>query len=158
MTLKQAKKKWGIGETSLLNYISDGLINNISIVNNEIIIPDISKPLYVPKTAKRTAVNVYKNILKACDRGMYIDSLFMKNIGISREEFKAYINELVEKGILRKTDKYVDDYSNVGFILTMEGKNIATKCCKNSFQRALEAMNINPTISLVSLKRRAKHP
>lgn len=152
MTLKQAKEKWGICEKTLLNYIIDGLIDNISIENNEIIIPDISKPLCIPKSTKRTTANVYKNIIKACSKGMYIDSFFMKSIGIGRDEFKAYINELVEKGVLRKTDKYVDDYSNVGFVLTMEGENIAAKCCKSSFQRALKAININPTISLVSVK------
>ncbi len=151
MTLKQAKEKWGIGETALLNYISDGLINYISVVNNEIIIPDISKPLCVPKNAKHTSENVYKNIIKACDKGLYIDNLFMKSIGISRDEFKAYINELVEKGVLRRTDGYVDDYSNIGFILTLEGKNLAAKCYKRSFPKLMETMNINLALSLASV-------
>lgn len=152
MTLKQAKEKWGIGETALLNYIIDGLIGNISIINNEIIIPDISKPLCIPKNTKRTSANVYKNIIKACNKGMYIDSFFMKSMGISRDEFKAYINELVEKGVLRKTDEYVDDYSNVGFILTLDGENIAAKSSKSSFTRALEAVNVNMTTNFALVK------
>lgn len=125
MTIKQAEEKWDEKLKNIFEYIANGWIKDISINDNQIIIPDMPKPYKIKSNPKRTASNIYKYILLACDSGEYIDSNFMSKLNVTPGEFKLCINELLDKKIIRKNEDYKNDYSNIGFTLTLDGIDIA---------------------------------
>ena len=144
MTIKEAQEKWGVKDGLMFRYLRDGFLNHISVENNEIIIPDISKPIRVSPTAKKTTLNIYKYIIKACKYSNYVDSFLLRGIGETPGNFKTHINLLVEKNILRHTEEYVDDTSNIGFTLTPDGEKIARECLSNpqKLENALKILGI----------------
>ena len=83
MNIKEASEKWKVKEQTILTYIVKGYIFNLSIENNNIIIPNINKP-YIKKWKKDNIHNIDKIILSSLEKVCYTN---YKIIGITEEQF-----------------------------------------------------------------------
>lgn len=146
MTISEAQSRWGVSDKIMLDYLNNGLIPNVSIVNNNISIPEINKPFRMPSNVKRTAENIYLYIIKACNEGYYINSGII-GLNISESVFSACISELLDKDILKKTSDYIDDTSNIGLTLSLNGCEYFKQCqSKSSYEKVLKLLNLGLTI------------
>ena len=102
-----------------MGYLVKGYINNLSIKNNEIIIPDIPKP-NINKKAKG-AKNIYKEILRVCCNGMYTNA---KILNIDNQTFIAYLDNLEKEELICKKSNEKDGASTLNYIATVKGTNL----------------------------------
>lgn len=133
MTLQQAMKQWGMKESRLLNILSEGVIPDIRVEDNMIVLPDIPKPFTVPGNAKRCDENIYKYILSAVSSRCYLNAgLFGKNFRLSDSDFKDYIEELERCGMLRRKNTYDNSFSTVGFFIAADKRDDVNKIINSS--------------------------
>lgn len=141
MTLEQASATWKTSGTTICKWICEGLINNISLKENKLILPDIPKPRIVRKNIEITAEKAYKEILEACNKNEYIDAYLLR---ISEDQFVNYITILKQNGLL---NGYGID-SNIGYSITTKGIDfIKSKKRKFDFN-----VNFNTQIGLANIK------
>lgn len=121
MTISETLKKWGISPKTLLRYLDNGIIANVSVTDNIVNIPDIPKPLIPAYNAKITKEKVVRYILKALNSFMYID---YKILFIEAEQFSAIMKQMEKNGYIEKTSDNADYLSTIGFISTENGDKI----------------------------------
>lgn len=137
MTIQEAAKRWGVKEKTILGYILKGYIYGLSVVNNEIQLPEIPKPYVVrkPKT-----INQQDNyILNAMNKEYYVNAKIMD---INQEKFRERLVALMSaKKISPKNPDEISFLTNLEFILaSLESKNISVTVSP--------AIELSPTIEI----------
>ena len=117
MTVAEASQKWKVKKETVIKYIANDFIYDLSIENDQLILPDINKPKIIPKNRKRNVPNIYHWILQACENREYINA---KIIGIGYGEFMDRIDQLVTDGFLFQKED-VKAGTNIGYRLTAAG-------------------------------------
>lgn len=147
MTIAEAQKRWHISDNALLKYLRGGVIPKITVIDNVIDIPEIKRPLCVSPSTKRSAENIFIYIIKACNEGYYINSKLMNSMDVSDSEFSSCIDELIEKKLLIKTSDYIDNSSNIGLILSVDGCNYFKQCqTKKNYEKVLKTLDLGFTL------------
>ena len=131
MTIQEAAKEWKVKEQTVLSYILKGYIYNLTIENNEIVIPNIPKPHI--KRKPKTIAEQDNYILTAMNKEEYVNAKIM---GIDQEKFAERLQALITANKIFSKNENVSDFSsNIGFILV------------NSKENKVE-ININPKIEV----------
>jgi len=138
ITLNEAAEKWGIKADTIIKYIVEGVIDNIVIENNTIMLPDINKPHYIGKRKADT----YHGILKAVRASEHFDWLLAKE---EKRTFKAKLTALIESGYLLNVSNDDDLASVKGLALGIEGEKALKK------KRFSINVTINNQIGLVNI-------
>lgn len=140
MTIQEAANRWGVKESTIWEYIGRGYIFNLSVDNNQIILPDIPKP-YVKKNLKR-ASTIDATIVDAIDKNLYVS---YTSLGLSKEKFEERLRAIERKECIHKRNESCEDYStNLNFTLDYD---VATKHFNFTF-----APTIAPRMGLVTIK------
>lgn len=105
MNIEAAAKKWDVKTRTVLEYIEKRYIIGISICDDEINIPCIPKP-YIKKKPK-TVKEKDKYICDALNHQGYAN---YRILGISKEEFKERLCELINARKIRIKDTDIHDY------------------------------------------------
>lgn len=117
MRIDEAEKRWGIKSITICKYIVNGWIDCLKVNGNEIILPDIPKPMKIScKNYDDSRIMEY--IIKACDNNQYLSSYML---GISGEHFERLLECLVSEGYL--TGKSECGFSNIGYHVTAKKFN-----------------------------------
>ena len=123
MTIAEAAKKWKVREKTVWNYIEKGYIYDLSLKNNEIILPDIPKP-YTQHNA-RNVNSIYNAILYACNNKLYLNADILK---IDKQDFITYIFELEKTGYIARKNQNINDMeTTLNYIPTKKGTDAAEK-------------------------------
>ena len=126
MTIDETAEKWGCSTEKVLNLVYAEKIDGISVNNGtQLNIPDIPKPFSIPSNAKNSHENIYKYIVLAVEKGNYLDCHVFGDWNITKEAFKAHMQELMQKDIIMKENDSVSESSTMGFLLTTNGVNVA---------------------------------
>lgn len=135
MTIQEAAKEWKVKEQTVLSYILKGYIYNLTIENNEIVIPNIPKPHI--KRKPKTVAEQDNYILTAMNKEEYVNAKIM---GIDQDKFAKRLEALIKsKKIFPKNDNSVDYSSNLDFVLlSKDDKNIVIA----------PSIDIKPTIEI----------
>lgn len=135
MTIQEAAKEWKVKEQTVLRYILKGYIYNLTIENNEIVIPNIPKP-HIKRNPK-TVAEQDNYILTAMNKEEYVNAKIM---GIDQDKFAKRLEALIKsKKIFPKNDNSVDYSSNLDFVLSSkDDKNIVIA----------PSIDIKPTIEI----------
>ena len=120
MTIAEAEQRWKLCKATILGYLADGLIDPISIADNQIILPDIPKPKKIKSNSKRNSANIYRWILEACFKNEYISASL---IGISTDTFDNHLQQLVREQYLIIHDNSHHNSSNISCQITQKGIN-----------------------------------
>ena len=143
MNIETASKKWGVSTNTVLKYIYNGYILNLSIEENEIIVPNISKP-YIIKGKINTIMKLDYSILKSLESIQYFN---YKIAGVTDDLFKERLLILEEeKKIYRKTDT-PNFASNIDFAIA----SLQT----DDLKKDISLITINPTlqVGLMNIKK-----
>ena len=135
MTIQEAAKEWKVKEQTVLSYILKGYIYNLTIENNEIVIPNIPKPHIKRKPKTVTEQDNY--ILTAMNKEEYVNAKIM---GIDQDKFAKRLEALIKsKKIFPQSDNSIDYSSNLKFVLlSKDDKNIVIA----------PSIDIKPTIEI----------
>lgn len=135
MTIQEAAKEWKVKEQTVLSYILKGYIYNLTIENNEIVIPNIPKP-HIRRKPK-TVAEQDNYILTAMNKEEYVNAKIM---GIDQDKFAKRLEALIKsKKIFSQSDNSIDYSSNLKFILlSKDDKNIVIA----------PSIDIKPTIEI----------
>lgn len=135
MTIQEAAKEWKVKEQTVLRYILKGYIYNLTIENNEIVIPNIPKP-HIKRNPK-TVDEQDNYILTDMNKEEYVNAKIM---GIDQDKFAKRLEALIKsKKIFPKNDNSVDYSSNLDFVLSSkDDKNIVIA----------PSIDIKPTIEI----------
>ncbi|GEM_PF-5880315 len=106
ISLDDASKRWNISKNTIIKYISEGVIANLKIENNRLLLPDINKPHYV---GKRKSIIQSKEIIRAVERSEYVDYLLLS---ISKKEFDAIMRWMINEKYLIETIPSKNHYDN----------------------------------------------
>ena len=117
MTVNEAASRWNVNVKTVVEYIVKGYIFDLTIENNRLILPDISKPKIIKGNYKKNSSNYYKWILEACRDEHYINS---EIIGIDEELFDSHVMQLVKEGFLIKNSANRTG-TNIGYQITSCG-------------------------------------
>ena len=128
MNVLEARKKWGVSDNTMLQYLSSGMIPDVSVRDGVICIPNDIVPLVPRKGTKIDSVSVRKFILKACNEFKYIDH---RILCISADDFLTITNDLEEQGCLKRKKEYTDGGDSRQYIITEKGEECLKK---NRFQ------------------------
>ena len=101
------------------------------------------KKPYIPRKRFDGSLDYYKALLRTIRREQFIDEHIL---GISKEKYSAYIEELEGAGYIKKVEP---DAGISGYILTTKGNNELKKKGKISFVKEL---NIQPQIGLINIQ------
>jgi transcriptional regulator with XRE-family HTH domain len=104
--------------------------------------PDIDKLVQLAEIFD-VSLDYYKALLRTIRRGQFIDEHIL---GISKEKYSAYIEELEGAGYIKKVEP---DAGISGYILTTKGNNELKKKGEISFVKEL---NIQPQIGLINIQ------
>lgn len=135
MTIQEAAKEWKVKEQTVLSYILKGYIYNLTIENNEIVIPNIPKPHI--KRKPKTVAEQDNYILTAMNKEEYVNAKIM---GIDQDKFAKRLEALIKsKKIFPQSDNSIDYSSNLKFVLlSKDDKNIVIA----------PSIDIKPTIEI----------
>ena len=150
MTVAEASQRWGLTENTIIKYLVKGFIYDISIENDQLILPDINKPLIVSENFKSISPNIYREMLKACRDDKYINSKILK---IDNDKFNAHIRQLVNEGHLI-VESDIRDGTNIGYQITTKGMDFlkSKKVFNFNFDITNNAnVNITTNIGLVNI-------
>ena len=107
-----------------------------------LLLPDIKKP-YIPRKRFDGSLDYYKALLRTIRREQFIDEHIL---GISKEKYSAYIEELEGAGYIKKVEP---DAGISGYILTTKGNDELKRKGEISFVKEL---NIQPQIGLINIQ------
>lgn len=138
MNLEETRKTWNISEKTLISWLDNGFIPDISMENGKISIGNL-KPFALKKGTRITVDSVRKYILRACKEFNYIDYNILH---IEREHFVDIMIQLEENDYIRKNFPSADYSSNRNFILTEKGSKFLKK------KLNLENLNFNIEIKI----------
>lgn len=117
-------------------------ITGMCVDGETLLLPDIKKP-YIPRKRFDGSLDYYKALLRTIRREQFIDEHIL---GISKEKYSAYIEELEGAGYIKKVEP---DAGISGYILTTKGNDELTKKGEISFVKEL---NIQPQIGLINIQ------
>ena len=149
MTIREAAKEWKVKEQTVLSYILKGYIYNLTIENNEIVIPNIPKPHIKRKPKTVAAQDNY--ILTAMNKEEYVNAKIM---GIDQDKFEERLKALIKADkIFPKDEEKIDFISNLAFALcSTETLNRNIKITANMNIESLLKVNATGQMGLVNTK------
>ncbi len=127
MTINDAAKKWDITPETVLKYIYKGLIPNLSIINNEIVLPDLPKPNITRKKLNK-AHKIDEYLCETLSNLQYSNYIIAD---IEPAHFKERLEALIVSGKIFKNVDNPDYTSTSDFSITSKSNTVS----------------INPTIS-----------
>ncbi|MBO5577484.1 MAG: hypothetical protein J5956_14480 [Ruminococcus sp.] len=120
ITITQASEHWKLSAKTIMNYVLEGVIGNLKVDNNILLLPKIRKPHYIGKNK----LDVNKEIIRATGKEEYIDSLLVHK---EEKTFQEIIRQLIECKYLIDVNNN-DNYStNKGLSLGIEGEKVLKK-------------------------------
>lgn len=105
MDISTAAKEWKVSVRTILGYIEKKYIIGISVEDDEIIIPSITKP-YIRRKPK-TINDMDKYIRDALNHSGYVNYRIM---GIEDKVFKERLDEMTAANIIKQRDPKNTDY------------------------------------------------
>ena len=142
ITIDEAAQKWSCSKNTVLSYVYKRYITGMCVDGEMLLLPDIKKP-YIPRKRFDGSLDYYKALLRTIRREQFIDEHIL---GISKEKYSAYIEELEGAGYIKKVEP---DAVISGYILTTKGNNELKKKGEISFVKEL---NIQPQIGLINIQ------
>lgn len=107
-----------------------------------LLLPDIEKP-YIPRKRIDGSLDYYRVLLRTIQRKRFIDEHIL---GISKEKFNAYIEELESAGYIKKVEP---DAGISGHILTAKGNDELNKKREISI---IKELSLQPQIGLINVQ------
>ena len=107
-----------------------------------LLLPDIEKP-YIPRKRIDGSLDYYRALLRTIQREQFIDEHIL---GISKEKFNAYIEELESAGYIKKVEP---DAGISGHILTAKGNDELNKKREISI---IKELSLQPQIGLINVQ------
>ena len=107
-----------------------------------LLLPDIEKP-YIPRKRIDGSLDYYRALLRTIQRERFIDEHIL---GISKEKFNAYIEELESAGYIKKVEP---DAGISGHILTAKGNDELNKKREISI---IKELSLQPQIGLINVQ------
>ena len=107
-----------------------------------LLLPDIEKP-YIPRKRIDGSLDYYRALLRTIQREQFIDEHIL---GISKEKFNAYIEELESAGYIKKVEP---DAGISGHILTAKGNDELNKKREISI---IKELSLQPQIGLIKVQ------
>lgn len=107
-----------------------------------LLLPDIEKP-YIPRKRIDGSLDYYRVLLRTIQRKRFIDEHIL---GISKEKFNAYIEELESAGYIKKVEP---DVGISGHILTAKGNDELNKKREISI---IKELSLQPQIGLINVQ------
>ena len=107
-----------------------------------LLLPDIEKP-YIPRKRIDGSLDYYRALLRTIQREQFIDEHIL---GISKEKFNAYIEELESAGYIKKVEP---DAGVSGHILTAKGNDELNKKREISI---IKELSLQPQIGLINVQ------
>lgn len=98
ITIDEAAKKWSCSKNMVLSYVYKRYITGMCVDGETLLLPDIEKP-YIPRKRIDGSLDYYRALLRTIQRERFIDEHIL---GISKEKFNAYIEELESAGYIKK--------------------------------------------------------
>ena len=114
MTVAEASKNWGISIKTILGYMAEGLIYDITIQDAKLMLPDINKPKIIKKNHKGKNRYISNWIMEACENGEYINADI---VGTDIIKFDEYIKQLLNNNCIMKISD-TRSGTNIGYMLT----------------------------------------
>ena len=125
MTLKEAKTKWNISDSKMIELLSNRILIDITIDNDIITLPDHNKIIFPRKNQNITCKSVSRMILTACETFAYTDYLLLS---ISENDFSAILRQMEKEELIERKDPKKDIYSsNANYICTSKGSEALHK-------------------------------
>lgn len=136
MTITEAEQNWKLSRNTIFGYIADGLIDKLSVENNQIILPNVPKPKKIKINCKRSSENIYRWILKACNDNEYINAKLM---GIDENRFLSHIQQLEKEKYIVVKNHDSELSSNLDCQITPKGiKSLTSKSFKIALSPTIE--------------------
>lgn len=107
-----------------------------------LLLPDIKKP-YIPRKRIDGSLDYYRALLRTIQRERFIDEHIL---GISKEKFNAYIEELESAGYIKKVEP---DAGISGHILTEKGNDELNRKREISI---IKELSLQPQIGLINVQ------
>lgn len=107
-----------------------------------LLLPDIEKP-YIPRKRIDGSLDYYRALLRTIQRERFIDEHIL---GISKEKFNAYIEELESAGYIKKVEP---DAGISGHILTAKGNDELNRKREISI---IKELSLQPQIGLINVQ------
>lgn len=107
-----------------------------------LLLPDIEKP-YIPRKRIDGSLDYYRALLRTIQREQFIDEHIL---GISKEKFNAYIEELESAGYIKKVEP---DAGISGHILTAKGNDELNRKREISI---IKELSLQPQIGLINVQ------
>lgn len=107
-----------------------------------LLLPDIKKP-YIPRKRIDGSLDYYRALLRTIQRERFIDEHIL---GISKEKFNAYIEELESAGYIKKVEP---DAGISGHILTAKGNDELNRKREISI---IKELSLQPQIGLINVQ------
>lgn len=107
-----------------------------------LLLPDIEKP-YIPRKRIDGSLDYYRALLRTIQRKRFIDEHIL---GISKEKFNAYIEELESAGYIKKVEP---DAGISGHILTAKGNDELNRKREISI---IKELSLQPQIGLINVQ------
>ena len=142
ITIDEAVQKWSCSKNTVLSYIYKRYITGMCVDGETLLLPDIKKP-HIPRKRFDGSLDYYKALLRTIQREQFIDEHIL---GISKEKYNAYIEELEGAEYIKKVEPNV---GISGYILTPKGNDKLKKKGEISFVKEL---NIQPQIGLINIQ------
>lgn len=142
LTLEMATKKWCLSENKILQLIKDGYINDVTVENHILLLPDIPKPLLIKKNVKLDENKRYRYILRACNENLYIDEYILK---VNVEHFEILITQLITNNYLSGN---FNGKNNLNCVITPKGIEYSNSKKKIYINNSI---GINNNIGLINM-------
>lgn len=107
-----------------------------------LLLPDIEKP-YIPRKRIDGSLDYYRALLRTIQREQFIDEHIL---GISKEKFNAYIEELESAGYIKIVEP---DAGISGHILTAKGNDELNRKREISI---IKELSLQPQIGLINVQ------
>lgn len=141
ISVDEAAKKWGIKPEAVLRYIYNGYIEDLTVTDNKVYLPDIPRPyLSRLKDQKNTADKICSAILKAYNNQMFLNPCLLS---ISREKFDFFLCQLEKSGYIDVCDPKADKGSFLRYAITPLGITMVKS--SKSFNLSL---NVDPNVNI----------
>ncbi len=121
MKIDVAATQWGLTTTTVLKYIYKGYIPGLSIVNNEIVLPELPKPNTTRKKLNKADI-IDDYLCETLSKLQYSNYLIAN---IAPDDFKDRLEALNKSGIILKKVDNPDYTSTLDFYLSSKSKSIS---------------------------------
>ena len=145
MTPEEALRKWGYKATMLQRLVAVcSTCPSLFVKDERIVIPDNSKPLYIPVKTFRVQGAIYAHLLKACiERKLVIP----ESLGLSCAEMEQYLGQLAIHGLITFCDETAE--STLQYVPTPAGE--AWPSWKNKVKRLFQILEpLVPNITITT--------